>query len=202
MHEKKTKPLPLPAILSAALIIAFLVFFAFLLQQPAPQAAHGSVELFLDARLPVIEGSSYNVRAFSSCGPVEISLDGQQIASGGARAEAEISPSAGSHALVAASGPCRDSVEFTAFEKQCEGGESQACIVSGCGGSRQCLGGIWGQCVLPKKICKAGDRVGCSLDACSFGYATCNECGTGYSPCKADPLEPQTSGSLVCPPKN
>jgi hypothetical protein len=68
---------------------------------------------------------------------------------------------------------------------QCADGQIRPCGQSdGCPGTQTCVGGRWGYCAPPTRICQPGERVSCSSNSCSFGLAQCNACGTGWLECR------------------
>jgi len=67
-------------------------------------------------------------------------------------------------------------------EKECLEGEVKNCTYQNCPGKMICEGGKFSSCVIAQKICKSGDKVGCLIDGCKFGYRICNECGQ-YGEC-------------------
>lgn len=79
---------------------------------------------------------------------------------------------------------------------ECSAGEARNCTLNGCPGTQKCYNGAYSSCVLPKKTCVPGRKIGCSSDSCKFGYMTCNECGTGYGECL--PPENQTPSDTGC----
>jgi hypothetical protein len=82
--------------------------------------------------------------------------------------------------------------------KECSGNESRPCIIGQCQGVQKCSGGAYSDCLLPRKICIPGEKSGCTLDSCQFGYMACNSCGTGFLPCA--PEVPLTANSIACQP--
>ncbi|MCX6772988.1 MAG: hypothetical protein NTV88_04430 [Candidatus Micrarchaeota archaeon] len=83
---------------------------------------------------------------------------------------------------------------------ECSGSVKQNCSASGCTGTKTCYGGRYSKCILPRKICVPGAKIGCSTDACKFGYATCNPCGTAYGECLPRPGYNATNSTNSTPP--
>ena len=81
---------------------------------------------------------------------------------------------------------------------ECSSSGRQNCTLEGCPGMKTCYGGRYGNCIVPRKICVPGAKIGCSTDACKFGYATCNPCGTGYGACLPRPIYNATNSSPNC----
>ncbi len=67
----------------------------------------------------------------------------------------------------------------------CEEGISSICMVGTCEGTKECVDGEWGTCVL-EQVCEPGRIYPCSEYGCSPGYRICDLCGTGYGDCVAD----------------
>jgi len=191
---------PLAAMLAAgaiaALAIALLLLFA------AQAGQHGmssqpSIELYLSPSGGIPVGSQVQARAYSSCGSFSIFLDGSPISSGESSAEASFVATAGKHVVSAKNSLCKREIAFTILGKECSEGENRSCNVGGCPGYQFCEGGIFSACILPKKICVPGEIRGCAINSCRSGYAICNPCGTGFSPCSSE-KEPLTPGSMAC----
>ena len=81
---------------------------------------------------------------------------------------------------------------------ECSGNGQQNCTIDGCPGTLTCYGGGYGVCQPKRKICVPGEKIGCSTDACKFGYAVCNSCGTGYSECLPRPIYNATNSTPPC----
>jgi len=68
-------------------------------------------------------------------------------------------------------------------EKKCSDKESETCIrEDGCTGHKDCYNGHWTQCIV-EQICKPNRTVLCQFNSCSFGFRTCNACGTAWGDC-------------------
>jgi hypothetical protein len=65
----------------------------------------------------------------------------------------------------------------------CTENASRQCNIGNCSGSSLCHGGAWGVCKL-KLVCEPGSRVSCSEAGCVYGFRECDECGSGYGPCR------------------
>lgn len=165
------------------LLAVFLMYYFFAtILVPAAQPAE-EIQLSVSLSAPLVEGMPVSVRAFSTCGQFTLYLDGQLLASG-ERVAQPVSAKAGRHRLLAQNAKCNASAQFETLARECAEGEKKACMKDGCGGTALCENGRFSPCVLPPQACLPGQRVGCPLDGCSFGYRTCNSCGTGYGPCR------------------
>lgn len=65
----------------------------------------------------------------------------------------------------------------------CEDGTIKSCSVGNCTGKSACSGGSWGACKL-NLVCEPGSRISCSEVGCVYGFRECDECGSGYGPCR------------------
>jgi hypothetical protein len=189
-------------LLALAGIVAALAFIGWLLVQgqPGQQQGQGSIDLIVYPSPPIFEGAQVDAKAFSSCGSFQLFLDGEKIADGEARAEARINASMGTHTLVAKNSQCSREAQFSVFRVECQGNSTAPCDVGGCSGVKQCAGGLYSECVLPKRICVPGEKSGCTLNACQFGYATCDKCGTGFGPCEPADGSAAIQNAAACPP--
>ncbi len=68
--------------------------------------------------------------------------------------------------------------------RPCESGEARACAVGNCTGISVCVEGTWGGCKW-QQSCQPGGKETCLSESCPYGFRECNECGTGFGPCKA-----------------
>ena len=185
---------------SALLFIAALLIVSFAglwLLKEAGVSPKGDIELFLDkGTTTLFENETVTAVAFSSCGGFSIYLDGEEIAKGDGRAQSDIQLRQGPHTLEAKNEQCVSLLNFIVRAKECDGKEKRACTLSGCPGTQTCYNGVYGSCVLPKRVCVPGRSIGCSSDSCKFGYMKCNECGTGYGPC-TPPENPAPGGGCT-----
>ncbi len=65
----------------------------------------------------------------------------------------------------------------------CEENGTKSCTVGNCTGISTCSGGNWGGCKLDL-VCEPGSRIACSEVGCVYGFRECDECGSGYGPCR------------------
>jgi hypothetical protein len=165
----------------AAFAVAIAVFSFF--SPPLPAANEVRLDIFLENGPSVPEGTAVKLATVSSCGPFGIYVDGAEHGRYDQSAKTSLSLAAGQHLFEAKNANCSASVSFRVEKTECGEGDSQACVVGKCNGTRTCYGGRWGGCIQPKKVCPPGQRMGCSVDGCNFGYAFCNECGSGFGPC-------------------
>ncbi len=191
MAKKKPCKTCLTLIAIFLIVAAVLIVFYFA-PKPLIQEPEEKIEAFLEASYPIFAGQKITAKAFSSCGNFSLFLDGSKIGEGQTRVEAIIEALQGTHILEAKNSKCSAMIEFKALEKECEKGERQNCTSGNCPGVQECFNGIYGACILPEKICVPGEKIGCSLDGCKFGYSTCNDCGTGFGKCLA-------AGGSSCP---
>ncbi|MEM4348725.1 MAG: hypothetical protein QXN37_04115 [Candidatus Anstonellaceae archaeon] len=77
----------------------------------------------------------------------------------------------------------QQAIQSQQITQECQENQVQNCTKNGCPGTQRCYRGRWGSCILPKRICSPGEKIGCNYDGCKFGYAECNECGTAFGPC-------------------
>ena len=120
--------------------------------------------------------------------------DGQLAADGhalsGATADgsiitAPIRLSSGRHLISYDSGACHAALRIEVLPALCKDGASRACSnARGCAGSQECKAGVWLTCRVPAPVCAPNIKVPCPIDSCSWGTATCNSCGSGWSKCK------------------
>jgi hypothetical protein len=180
--ERRGWPLAIIALFALAVagIVAALIFFG---PGPAQQGDGGKISVYLQGPSQVTENAPVKVSAFSSCGVFSTFLDGKVQQQGVLEAEAIIRVPPGTHVFEAKNGNCSGNVSFSVVAPQCSGGQVQQCNSEGCPGTETCFGGNWGDCVLPRKVCSPGQKIGCSLDGCHFGYSACNQCGSGFGPC-------------------
>ncbi|MFH2100540.1 MAG: hypothetical protein ABII71_00430 [Candidatus Micrarchaeota archaeon] len=74
---------------------------------------------------------------------------------------------------------------------ECAGSQMEDCVKGGCDGTRQCVNGSWGRCVL-ETVCEPGKLYGCQGPGCSPGYRVCDSCGTGFGECVMPPGSPSS----------
>ncbi len=180
------------------LVSAYVAYQTFLAKPPAAQAIERKIEIFSDAKTPLLEGAATTAKAYSSCGSFAIYLDGKKIADGGARAEATVRAPVGKHIIEAKNPECESRLEFVVEKKECEGNETLSCWIGNCSGTQICAGGVFAGCVPQRKVCVPGENIGCTLNACKFGYATCNACGTAFGPCLPSSGNPNASCNANC----
>ncbi|MFA6214340.1 MAG: hypothetical protein WC717_03615 [Candidatus Micrarchaeia archaeon] len=180
----------IPIALACAIIFAAYSF----LQAPsaaAPQA--GEISLSLQGG-PMVDGNTAALRAVSACGDFSVSLDNAWFGDGAPTLFAPFLLEEGSHAFFAKGDGCNSTLSFTVAARECRGNGTSKCEINGCPGSRECAGGRFLECALPKRVCSPGERVGCSIDGCSFGYMACNQCGTSFGKC----LPPSQKENASC----
>ena len=134
----------------------------------------------------MVSGNTATIRAVSTCGAFDVLLDGVEFGNGTPLLSEPFLLEEGSHVFVAQGKGCNSTLAFSVLARECDGNETLECEKSGCPGARKCIGGMFSDCALPKKVCYPGEKVGCSTNGCSFGYITCNQCGTGFGICTAD----------------
>ncbi|MCL6088538.1 MAG: hypothetical protein M1530_00020, partial [Candidatus Marsarchaeota archaeon] len=136
-------------------------------QAVLPSAPQASISF---APLPAREGEALNVRVElpDSCANLSglaLSFDNQSVplARSGAGFEAVLRPSAGAHRVQLEGGQnCRAAAGFSALPKPCPEGRNRSCTdARGCAGISQCIGGAWGACRSPPRICDAGASTPC-----------------------------------------
>jgi hypothetical protein len=191
-----------PVYLLIAILAAIALAAYFLIPKEAAAPGDAKIQVFIYGTAPFFENSSPLVRVFSSCGNFSIFLDGVKVAGGNSRADAYIKAGAGQHLLLAKNAQCSSSLSFSVLKRECSEGEKRTCNISSCEGVQSCAGGVFSECVLPRKTCVPGEKTGCSLDSCKAGYTICNECGTGFGPCEPAGAEANSSNSSACPKQN
>ncbi|VVB99503.1 Uncharacterised protein [uncultured archaeon] len=169
-------------IVSAIATVAVLILI-FVFKPPFAPPEEMKIDVFLDGATPFFYGQMATAKAFSTCGPFDLFLDSREVASGDSRAQAVLQPAAGRHTIEAKNAKCNALLSFMVLEKECNGGEQKDCVSEGCPGVQTCVNGAYTPCLLPKKICVPGTKLGCSTNGCAFGYEDCNACGTGFGPC-------------------
>ena len=193
MAKQSTLAFLLPILLVCAAILAVYSF----LPKPEGGAVQpaGSISLSLQGG-PLVSGNTASLRAVSTCGKFDVSLDGAGFGTGGPILSAPFLLEDGSHSFFAQGSGCNSTLAFSVLARECDANESASCEKNGCLGARKCAGGIFSECALPKKVCLPGEKVGCSTNGCSFGYMTCNPCGTSFGKC----LPPGTpeDGNAAC----
>ena len=182
MAKKSTLAFLLPILLVCAAIVAV---FSFLPKQDEGAPQGGAISLSLDGQ-PLVSGGTAALRAVSTCGGFDVSLDGAWLGNGSPVLSVPFLLEEGSHSIFAQGQGCNATLAFTVSARECSGNETAACEKGGCPGVRECIGGIFSGCSLPKKVCYPGEKVGCSTNGCSFGHIVCNPCGTGFGKCAAD----------------
>ncbi|MEM2137469.1 MAG: hypothetical protein QW568_00075 [Candidatus Anstonellaceae archaeon] len=187
MSRKSSKNANLAVLLSLAVIVAAVGAVYFFLIPKEPPAQYGAkLEIYPSFSRELLEGKAASAKFFSSCGAFTVYLDGQRLGDYEQRAEVPISAGIGNHTLEAKNQQCGEKFEFEVKAAECNDGEVRECGSDSCPGKQECAGGFFGSCQTPKKVCVPGQKVGCSSSACSFGYKTCNQCGTEYGPCTPD----------------
>ena len=199
--EGRAHPYLQLAVAALAIIVFFILFtqiYPILASRDGGQ--QGEIAVLLQPER-ILEGEGATAKAFSSCGSFALYLDGSKISEGESKAEAAISPAAGGHLLEAKNEKCSSSLPFSVLKKECAEGQVKECGEGNCTGNQTCRRGLWGGCELQRKVCVPGQKIGCGLDGCHFGYAACNDCGNAFGPCL--PVEnangPLTANSASCP---
>ncbi len=171
-------------IAGTALVFAIIVFFSVF--PPKIAAGEEKLEIFPEGPQNVLEGDELGLFLITSCGPFKTYLDGVEEGSYQQSVKTSLSLEPGRHMFEARNANCFASISLSVEKRECEDGFEQGCAAGNCNGTKTCRGGRWGNCVLQKKVCSPGQRRGCSIDSCNFGYSYCNECGSGFGPCKAE----------------
>ena len=182
MAKQSTLPFLLPILLVCAAILAA---YFFLPNSEAETLQGGAISISLDGGPPV-SGNTATLRAVSTCGAFIVSLDGAWFGNGEPLLSLPFLLEEGSHTFFAQGKGCNSTLAFNVLARECAGNETKECEKNDCPGARRCAGGIFSECILPKKVCYPGEKVGCSINGCSFGYITCNQCGTSFGKCAAD----------------
>ena len=182
MTKQFTPAFLLPILLVCAAILA--VYF-FLPRMGTYAIQGGAISLSIEGR-PMVSGNNASLHAISTCGEFVVSLDKTGFGNGSAALSQPFLLEEGNHSFFAQGNGCNSTLAFHVAARQCEGNQTSECEKEGCPGIRKCAGGVFSSCTLPKKVCSPGERVGCSIDGCSFGYIICNQCGTGFGKCTAD----------------
>ncbi|MFA6328794.1 MAG: hypothetical protein WCY41_05095 [Candidatus Micrarchaeia archaeon] len=198
MAKQSTLAFLLPILLVCAAILAA---YYFLPQTGAgtPSGGAGAISLSIGGA-PFVSGNTAALRAASTCGAFNVSLDGARFGVGSPSLSAQFVLEEGSHSFFAQGNGCNSTLAFTVAARECEGDGAAVCVKNGCPGTRQCSGGVFSECALQKKVCSPGEKVGCSLNGCSFGHITCNQCGTGFGKCLPDP-EKENATCAGTPPQ-
>ena len=171
-----------PIVLVCAAILGLYLFLPG--GSPAPESPQ--ISLSLDASQPYISGRAATLRAFSTCGPFGVYIDGERSGEGASYAQLPLALRAGSHLFEAKNGNCSASIAISVAASQCDGNQTEQCTANGCEGFRICSNGVFSICIIPRKVCVPGEKIGCSVDGCAFGHATCNPCGSGFGECLPD----------------
>ena len=195
-NDGKKPGQPLLSAASLLVLLAAVLLIVICFPQKTGGDEGGAIDVFIDSSAPLLENSPISIRAFSSCGDFSLYLDGKELGSGSTRVSASVYSDAGAHQLVAKNGKCAASKEFSVSKKECEENQARPCQEGTCAGTKTCIGGAFGPCLLPPKVCLPGQAVGCSVDSCRFGYRTCNQCGTAFGPCL--PREETGENGTVC----
>jgi len=182
MAKRSTLAFILPTLLLCAALLA--VYF-FLPRTDTYTLQGGAISLSLDGR-PLVDGNTATLRAVSTCGAFDVSLDGAGFGNGEPLLSAPFLLKEGSHSFFAQGNGCNSTLVFGVIARECGANETKECEKSGCPGTCKCAGGIFSECALPKKACQPGEKVGCSTNGCSFGHMMCNQCGTGFGKCLPD----------------
>ena len=195
MAKQSTLAFLLPILLVCAAVLAA---YSFLPESGgAAQQAGGEISLSIEGR-PLVSGGSATLRAVSTCGAFDVSLDGAEFGSGSPLLSEPFLLQEGIHSFSAQGKGCNSTLEFTVLARECEGNEALPCAAGGCPGARKCLGGVFSECLLPKKVCSPGEKVGCSTNGCSFGYMVCNQCGTSFGKCLPPGAANSACGTSSC----
>lgn len=192
--ERKTQQpgfFTLEKILFFILIILVIISMLFLLSwkssgENGTTAPHEkSVAVYTD-RDEYVEGDNISISVESTCGNVSLLIDGKEIRTENENDafSASLTAAMGMHNITAEGDGCEASRSVTVLERECSENETESCVINGCDGYKPCVDGRFEECRKNRRVCKQGSRIGCPLNSCSFGYATCNECGTGYGPCE------------------
>jgi len=196
MSRKSSNNANLSVLLSLAVIAAAVgATYFFLIPKEQPVQYGAKLEIYPSFSGALLEGKAASAKFFSSCGDFSVYLDRQHLGDYEQRAEVPISAGIGSHTLEAKNSECVEKIVFEVKKAECSEREARGCSSGGCPGKQECVGGFFGNCQMPKKVCVPGQKVGCSSSACSFGYKTCNRCGTEYGPCTPDGSVNATSAS-------
>ena len=183
----------LPILLACAAIVVAISF----LPQPGAggDGQEWEISLTLEGQRPFVSGEPSELRIISTCVPIDIFLDGEQIGPSGASSSMPLLLGEGNHSFLAKGDGCQASLSVEVLARECEGNQTSSCTDGGCIGVRRCSGGVYSGCSLPRKICVPGEKMGCSTDGCKFGYATCNACGNGFGECLPPANGSKNSGS-------
>ncbi|MEM4633675.1 MAG: hypothetical protein QW275_00805 [Candidatus Anstonellaceae archaeon] len=176
--------------LFAAAAIVFVL--AFVLASPKSSQQEGQITILAHPE-NAIEGENISIRGFSSCGNFSLYIDGSAVLQNQQSVELEIKLGRGEHIILASNKDCFANVSVSVAVRECKEGETRPCMQDGCEGKEICEKGLFSPCTLPPKICIPGQKLGCLLDECRFGYMVCNQCGSGFGPCL--PKEQQTQSS-------
>ena len=180
MHSRHGPGLAIAMFIILLAVIGLALFVA---NKPASSVPEGTITLYLQGNQPFLAGGQTSVQAFSSCGKFVLLLDGKQISSGDTSVDAQVPLAQGTHMLEAENGACSNEVNFTVVAPECQGDANRSCMVGNCPGTQACSGGFYSGCQAPPRVCEPGETIGCSIDGCHFGYATCNGCGSGFGQC-------------------
>ncbi len=165
-----------------AALIVFPFFFSSSALRTPPAPSQGGIEIYVQPQ-QVYEGQEVKFKAYSSCGNFTVFADGKQSAGGVSGQEFSLALPAGNHSIAIWNADCNATAVVQVIRPACESGAAKACMAGGCAGTRNCIGGAWGDCELPASKCSPWEKIGCAYDSCSFGYSTCNKCGTAWGPC-------------------
>lgn len=177
-------------------VFASLAAFRYFSPQQSTQGEAGEIRLILESQR-LLEGQDAKVKAYSTCGNFTISADGKTVCAGSSGQEFSFPLPAGNHSITASGGNCSVSVPLQVIARECQDGQAQDCARNGCPGKRTCLEGSWSSCALPERKCAPGARIGCAYNSCSFGYATCDKCGSGFGPCLPDGQSAPLTGNSI-----
>jgi hypothetical protein len=118
----------------------------------------------------------------------QLSMDGQAVPGAmvdGSTVLVSLRLVAGSHTFSFDNGPCRALLSMKVLPALCPDGTNRSCTnARACAGQQACKGGIWLSCRAPAPVCAPHVQVPCPLDSCTWGLATCNSCGSGWSKCR------------------
>jgi len=195
MAKQSTLAFLIPILLVCAAILAAYSFLP--KSEGGAQQGGGEISLSIEGR-PLVSGNSATLRAVSTCGAFGVSLDGAVFGNGAPLLSGPFLLQEGNHSFFAQGQGCNSTLEFIVLARECEENETLSCASNGCPGARTCLGGIFSECFLPKKVCSPGEKVGCSTNGCSFGYMVCNQCGTSFGKCLPAGAANSACGTSSC----
>ena len=195
-RDKQGKPRPFVPFLAVLVIVLSIALACALFFRAQGGEGQGTIGLFTEGSY--FAGEEIIVRAYSSCGKFSLFVDGREIADGEGSIRKGVALEKGRHEILAKNGKCSAMLQVAVSMRECGGNEMKGCVEGGCNGTQECLGGKWGECAMPRRVCTPGTTTGCSVDSCRFGYATCNGCGTGFSECLPQGNDTQSECGSDC----